>query len=270
MIFHKTGVFAAFLLAKPPAPGYNVPTKGGIAMPGLGTIINICGIIFGGLAGMLFGSRLGQRVQETLMAGCGVSVMFLGIGGAMEKMLSVSGGGLVSGGTMMMILSIALGGLLGGLADLDGRMERFGVWLRGKTGNDGDSQFVEGFVHASLTVCIGAMAVVGAIQDGLYGDHSVLVTKAILDLLIIMIMAASQGKGCIFAAIPVGIFQGVVTVLARLIAPVMTEAASANLSLVGSILIFCVGVNLVWGPKIKVANLLPALVFAVAWAFLPW
>ena len=171
---------------------------------------------------------------------------------------------------MMMIVSIALGGLVGGLLDLDGRMERFGVWLRGRTGNEGDSGFVGGFVSASLTVCIGAMAVVGAIQDGLYGDHATLVTKAILDFLIIMIMAASQGKGCIFAAIPVGIFQGVITLLSRLVAPLMTPEASGNLSLVGSILIFCVGLNLIREKKLPVANLLPSLVFAVAWAFLPW
>ena len=238
-------------------------------MPGLGTILNVIGIVLGGILGLLFGNRLGTRVQRTLMAGVGVCVMFLGLGGALEKMLTVQGGSLSSGGTRMIIGSIALGGLVGALLDLDGRMERFGVWLRAKTGNEGDSRFVEGFVSASLTVCIGAMAVVGAIQDGLYGDHSTLATKAILDFLIIMIMAASQGKGCIFAAIPVGILQGVITLLSHLVAPLMTEAASGNLGLVGSILIFCVGVNLIWPRKIPVANLLPALVFAVAWAFLP-
>ena len=143
-------------------------------------------------------------------------------------------------------------------------MERFGVWLRGRTGNDGDARFVSGFVSASLTVCVGAMAVVGAIQDGLYGDHATLVTKAILDFLIILIMAASQGKGCIFAAIPVGIFQGLITLLSRLVAPLMTPEASGNLGLVGSILIFCVGLNLIREKKIPVANLLPSLVFAFA------
>lgn len=238
-------------------------------MAGLGTIINVFGILFGGVFGLLFGQKLGQRIQGTLMAACGVCVLFLGIGGAMEEMLTVEGNTLSSGGTMLIIGSIALGALLGALLDLDGKMERFGVWLRHKTGNDGDSRFVDGFVTASLTVCIGAMAVVGAIQDGIYADHSVLTAKAILDLIIIMIMTASQGKGCIFAAIPVGLFQGLITLLARLIEPLMTAAALSNLSLVGSILIFCVGVNLLWGPKIKVANLLPALVFAVAWAFLP-
>jgi hypothetical protein len=238
-------------------------------MAGLGTLINVAGILIGGLLGLLFGGRLGERIQDTLMAACGVCVVFLGIGGAMEGMLTVENGVISSGGTMMIIGSMALGAVLGEILDLDGRMERLGTWLRHRSGNDGDSRFVDGFVTASLTVCIGAMAVVGAIQDGIYGDHSVLTTKAILDLIIILVMTASKGKGCIFAAIPVGVFQGVITLLARFVEPLMTEAALSNLSLVGSILIFCVGVNLVWGPKIKVANLLPAIVVAVVWAFLP-
>ena len=113
------------------------------------------------------------------------------------------------------------------------------------------------------------MAIVGSIQDALLGDPSILFTKAVLDLIIIMVMTCSMGKGCIFSALPVFLLQGSVTCLARLIQPVMTEAALANLSLIGSILIFCVGVNLVWGKQIRVANLLPAIVIAVAAAFLP-
>lgn len=113
-----------------------------------------------------------------------------------------------------------------------------------------------------------AMAVVGAIQDGIYRDYSILSAKAVLDLIIIMVMTAAQGKGCIFSAIPVGIFQGLMTVFARALEPVLTTQALNNLSLIGSILIFCVGLNLVWGKKIKVANLLPSLVLAVFWAFI--
>jgi uncharacterized membrane protein YqgA involved in biofilm formation len=128
--------------------------------------------------------------------------------------------------------------------------------------------FVDGFVTASLTVCIGAMAIVGAIQDGLTGDYATLLTKAILDCIIICVMTASMGKGCMFSAIPVALLQGFVTLLATQIAPLMTQAALGNLSLVGNVLIFCVGVNLLWGKKIKVANLLPAIVFAVLAAFM--
>ena len=139
-----------------------------------------------------------------------------------------------------------------------------------KTKNDRDTKFVDGFVNTSLTVCIGAMAVVGAIQDGIAGDYSILAAKAVLDLIIVIIMTTSMGKGCIFSAIPVAIFQGCITILSRFIEPWMTEQALANLSLTGSMLIFCVGVNLIWEKKFKVANMLPTIVIAVIWALLPF
>lgn len=129
---------------------------------------------------------------------------------------------------------------------------------------------MDAFVTASLTVCIGAMAIVGSIQDGMLGDYSTLAVKSVLDFIIVAIMTCSMGKGCAFSAIPVFVFEGAVTLLARLIAPVMTDAAMARLSLIGSILIFCVGVNLVWGKKFRVANMLPAVVLAIIMEYLPW
>ena len=237
-------------------------------MPGLGTIINVCFIIAGGVAGVLSGNRLSERSRETLMLANAVAVLFIGIAGALQCMyVMAEDGRLATTGTMMMIASLAIGALVGELIDLEGKIEKFGVWLRDKSGNSSDKGFVNAFVTASLTVCIGAMAVVGSIEDGAVGDHSILFAKAVLDLIIIMVMSASLGKGCMFSAIPVGIFQGSVTALAVLIRPYITDHAMNNLSLVGSILIFCVGVNLFWGKKIRVANLLPALVVAVIWAF---
>lgn len=194
-------------------------------------------------------------------------MIFVGIGGAVQQMVTVTADGLQSGGTMMVVISYAVGSLLGEWIDLERRMEQFGTWLKVKTGNVREKQFVDAFVTASLTVCIGAMAIVGAIQDGLSGDHSTLALKAMLDMVIICVMSASLGKGCLFAAIPVGILQGAVTLLARAIQPLMTEAALANLSLTGSILIFCVGINLLWEKKLKVANMLPSIVVAVILAF---
>lgn len=237
-------------------------------MIGLGTILNVGGILLGGVAGMLFGRGLPKRFQETLMRAVALCVLFLGVGGCLQEMLTIVDGGLESGGTMMMIGSFAVGAILGELLDLEGKMERFGEWLKRKTKSDGDATFVDGFVTASLTVCIGAMAVVGAIQDGIRGDYSVLLAKAILDLIIVMILTASMGKGCIFSAIPVGVFQGAVTLLARQLEPLMTEPALSNLSLTGSMLIFCVGVNSIWGKKFKVANLLPTIFVAMAWGIL--
>lgn len=238
-------------------------------MIGLGTILNVGGILAGGLLGLTFGNRLNKSYQDTLMSANALCVLFLGIGGCMEEMLKITEDGLSGSGTMMMIGCFALGALIGEWLDLDRHMEEFGIWLKEKTKSEGDTSFVDGFVTASLTVCIGAMAVVGSINDGLSGDYSILAAKSVLDLIIVMIMAASMGKGCIFSAIPVGIFQGAITLLARLVEPLMTEAALSNMSLTGSMLIFCVGVNLIWGKKIKVANLLPTIFLAVGWAFLP-
>lgn len=239
-------------------------------MVGLGTIINSAAIIVGGVFGHLFGKILNERIQDSLQKASGICVLFIGIAGAMEGMLKLSGSSLSAGRSMFIVASLALGALVGEILNIEHGFERFGEWLKVKTGNAKDKSFVEGFVTASLTVCIGAMAVVGSIKDGISGDYSILVTKAILDLIIITVMTCSLGKGCAFSAIPVAVFQGLITALARLIKPLMTDGALANLSLIGSILIFCVGVNLVWDKRIKVANLLPSLVFAVAIAFLPF
>ena len=236
-------------------------------MIGLGTIINAAAIILGGVAGGLFGKRLTERYQDTLMKASGLCVIFLGIAGALEKMFTIQDGVIVSGGTMMMIASFAIGSLIGEWINIEYHMNRFGEWLKIKTGNSKDKIFVDAFVTASLTVCVGAMAIVGSIQDGILGDYNTLVMKAILDFVIICVMTASMGKGCAFSAIPVAIFQGSITILAKAIEPVMTEPALNNLSLVGSMLIFCVGVNLIGEKKFKVANMLPAIVIVVFWSF---
>lgn len=242
----------------------------GESMPGLGTVINSIGIILGGIGGLLFGRLLTERHQDTLTKACGICVLFIGISGALEGMLTIDGGALSSGRSVLVIACIAPGALIGETLNLEGQFERFGQWLKIRTGNAKDKRFVDGFVTASLTVCIGAMAIIGAIQDGLLGDCSLLVTKAVLDFIIVLVMTCSLGKGCMFSAIPVAVFQGAVTALAGLLRPLMTEEALGNLSLVGSILIFCVGLNLVWDKRVRVANLLPAVAIAVAAAFLPF
>lgn len=234
-------------------------------MPGMGTIVNVLAIIFGGIVGVLFGTKIPKRFQETIATGNAVAVLFIGIGGTLQHMLTFEDGKFSTTGTMMMIFSLAIGSVLGELLNIDRKMQQFGAWLKIKTGNAKDVRFIDGFVAASLTVCIGAMAVVGAIQDGIYGDHSILFAKAILDLIIVLVMATTLGKGCIFAAIPVGIMQGSITLLAQLLKPLITDSAMNNLSYVGSILIFCVGLNLLFDKKIRVANMLPALIIAAVW-----
>ena len=239
-------------------------------MYGLGTLINAVAIVVGGIFGLLFGKLISDKIRDTLCKGCGIAVVFIGISGALKGMLSVgSDGKLVTGGEMLLVTCLCLGGLVGELIDIEGGLERFAAWLKKKTGSENDSGFIDGFLTTTFTICIGAMAIVGAINDALYGDLTLLITKSILDLTFVMIMAASRGKGAIFSAIPVVILQGSVTALALLVSPIMTDAALQNLSLVGNALIFCVGINIVLEKKIKVANMLPAIIFAVALAFLP-
>lgn len=237
-------------------------------MPGMGTVINAAAIILGGFLGLLCGKRLGAAAQDSLCRTCGVATLFLGLAGAMTGMLQLEEGSLTSTNSMLVILCLVLGDLLGELLHIEDRFEALGVWLREKTGSAGDPRFVDAFVTASLTVCIGAMAIVGAIQDGIRHDPSTLMAKAVLDFIIILTMTGSMGKGCLFSALPVAVLQGSVTLLSGLLRPILTEGAMANLSLVGSVLIFCVGVNLIWGKQLKVANMLPSVVLAVAAAFL--
>lgn len=237
---------------------------------GFGTILNSVSILVGGLAGHFAGRLFREQQQEALNRACGVSILFIAVAGAMEGMLRIENGALTAGKSMLVVLCLSLGTVLGELIGVEDAFERFGEWLKRKTGNSGDARFVHAFVTASLTVSIGAMAIVGSIQDGILGDWSTLAIKSVLDFIIIAVMSSSLGKGAAFSAIPVFVFEGIMTLLAHLIAPVMTELAIAYLSLIGSILIFCVGVNLVWGKLLRVANMLPAVVLAVVAAYLPW
>ena len=239
-------------------------------MIGLGTIINTGSIVVGGLVGNFAGKLFKESQQDALTKTCGVSVLFIAIAGAMEGMLKMQNGGLHSVGSMLVVICLVLGSLIGEWIGIEEGFERFGEWLKQKSGNGSDVQFVDAFVTASMTVCIGAMAIMGAIQDGISSDYSTLAVKSFLDMIVVMIMTSSMGKGSVFSAIPVFIFEGSITLLARLIAPFMTDLAISYLSLIGSILIFCVGVNLVWGKTLRVANMLPSVVLAVVAAYLPW
>ena len=244
---------------------------------GIGSVINAAAIAGGGLLGLAVGRFLKERFQETLMKILGFAVIVMAIGGSRSRMLVVpvtqNGDGfhaaLDTQGTIMMILSLALGAILGELINLHKWFEKLGTFLRDKTGSQGDSRFIDAFVTASLTVCVGAMAIIGAIQEGIQGDPGTLISKAVIDFIVILTMASSMGKGCIFAALPVLVWQASVTYLAGLVAPIMTEVAISNLSLVGNVLILCIGVNMVWPKTIRVANLLPAVVIAVIFAFIP-
>lgn len=239
-------------------------------MIGLGTLANTIGVILGGCLGLVLGQRLSDEIQDGLTKATGLAVLFLGIAGAMEGLLRLEQDQLVSQGGMLVILSLGLGTLVGECLGIERGFDQLGHWLKKVTKNQGDTSFTDAFVTASLTTCIGAMAIVGPIQDGLLGNPDILFAKTVLDLIIVMILTVSKGKGAMFSALPILFIQGSITLLARFIAPVITESMLANLSMVGSILIFCVGLNLVWGRIIKVGNMLPAILLAVLATFLPF
>ena len=236
-------------------------------MIGIDTIVNAGAIVAGGLLGLTVGSLISRRVQATLVSGMAVGTMFIGAGATFSKMLiSASGGSFETRGALMLVMSLAAGAVAGELVDIDGRFERFGEWLKRVSRNEKDKSFLDGFVTASLTFCIGAMAILGALEDGLRGDPSLLYLKATMDGIFTIALTASLGKGVLFSAIPILIFEGSITLASSLLRPVMTSDVLDAISLVGGVLIFCVGWNILWNEKkIRVANLLPSLVVAIVW-----
>lgn len=233
-------------------------------MFGTGTILNCAAVLAGTALGVAVKGGIPQKLQETIMHGVGLAVMFIGIGGALSGLLTVADGVLTTRYTMMMVLSLVLGAVTGELMDIDAALERLGVWVKNKVPKKlAGSNFVEGFVTASMLFCVGAMAVVGSLEDGLTGDYSILAAKSVLDGVSSIVFSASLGVGVAFSTFPLLVYQGGITLLAKFIMPYMTDELITQMSCVGSILIFAIGINMVFGKKIKVANLLPAIFFPV-------
>ena len=222
-------------------------------MFGLGTIVNTIAVVVGGIIGLLLKNGLKNRYQETIMQGIGLAVLFVGISGAMTGMLKISKSIIESTGSLILVLSLCFGALIGEFINIEKRIEQFGFYLKSKVKSN-DSKFIEGFVSTSLVICVGAMAIVGSFQDGLLHDPNILISKAVMDCVIVMVFV-----GTIFSAIPIFVYQGLLTVCASFLAPYFTTTMISNISFVGSVLIFAVGTNLCFHTKIKVGNLLPAV-----------
>jgi len=237
-------------------------------IPGIGTVVNAAAIVVGGLLGLLFGKKIKEEKKNSLISVLGLATMFVGLSGALSCMLTLNEeNALTTYGSMMMIICLVLGTFLGELIKIEDAIERFGNFLKKKVNAQNDSGFTFAFVNASLVVCVGAMAIVGSIQDGLLRDPSVLFAKALLDFIIIMIMASTNGMGALFSFIPVALLQGGVTALAGACEPLFSHGTVlTDLSLVGNVMIFAVGVNLVFGKKFRVGNMLPALVLTVLYS----
>ena len=232
-------------------------------MIGLGTIINTLAVIAGGVIGLFLKSGIKPRFQQILMQANGLAVIFIGISGVMQHMLIVENGAISTQGTMLLIFSFVIGALLGEWVDVEARMDTLGEKLKAAVKMQNDSRFVDGFVTTSLIICVGAMAIVGSMQDGLTGDSSMLIAKALLDFVIVVILTATYGIGSAFSAAPIFLYQGAITLIAALFGSIISDALIADLSFVGSALIFCVGVNLVREKTFRVGNMLPALLVPV-------
>lgn len=229
-------------------------------MIGLGTIANTLAVIIGSGIGLMIKSGLKPRYQETIMQALGLSTLFIGVSGAMSGMLKIIDNGIETQGSMLLIGSLVFGALLGEFLNIELRLEQAGEWLKKKVHIKNDNTFVEGFVTATLVICVGAMAVVGALQDGLQGDVSTLFAKSVLDFVVVMVFASTLGVGVTFSALPLLIYQGSITLFASFLKSFLSPIVIANLSFIGSVLIFAVGVNLCFNKKIKIANLLPAMI----------
>lgn len=234
-------------------------------MVGLGTIINTAAVILGGLIGLCLKNGIKKQLQDSLMHACGVATIFIGASGALSKMLVFGEGKIETQGTMLLVLSLVIGVALGEWLDIEKRMDGIGEKIKTAVRAQNDNHFVDGFVNVSLIICVGAMAIVGSIQDGISGDYSMLAVKAILDLIIVVIFAATYGVGAVFSAVPILVYQGSITLIAAFFGNFVSDLIVSDLSFVGSVLIFCVGVNIAFGKKFKVGNMLPALVVPVVY-----
>ena len=234
-------------------------------MRGIGTIVNVAAVLIGSGLGIFVKGGMKEKTQQILVQACGLATLFIGIGGALEQMLAVDSEGIHTQGTLLLICSLVVGGFVGECLDIESKLDLLGEKIKGLVKAKSDSRFVDGFVTSSLVICVGAMAVVGSIQDGLTGDYSMLLSKAILDCIITLVFASTMGIGVLFSAVPLGIYQGAITLLAVFIAPYLTDAMISSLSMVGSVLILGVGVNLLWEKKLRVGNLLPALLVPIVY-----
>lgn len=234
-------------------------------MVGLGTLVNMAAIIIGSSVGILIKGGLKQRFQETIMNALGLAVMFIGISGALQGLFIVSQNGLEIANVMLMIISLAVGAFIGELIDIEARLDRMGEFIKSslKVKGEKGQNFVEGFVNSSLLFCIGAMAIIGALNDGLSGDASTLYAKAVIDGTVAIFFASTLGIGVFFSIIPLGIYQGIITISAKYIEPLLNDQLILYISFIGSVLIFGIGINMIFGKKIKCGNLLPAVLIPI-------
>lgn len=230
-------------------------------MAGIGTLINVTAIVVGTTVGLLIKGGLPQRFQDIIMTAAGLVTTFIGLSGALAGLLTVDGNVLETQNTMLIIGALFIGALIGEWINIELKLEGVGEWCRSRisSGNKGNSTFVEGFVTSSLLFCVGAMAIVGALEDGLNHNFSTLFAKSVIDGVVAVVFAATLGVGVYLSALAVLVYQGSITLLAGVIRPYLSQTVIGQMSCVGSILIFALGINMILNKKLKIGNLLPAM-----------
>lgn len=219
----------------------------------LGVLVNTATVIVGSTLGLLLRRGIPERVSRAVMIGLGLCTVYIGVDGALK-----------GENILIVIAAMVLGAIVGTLLDIDGAISRLGKWVEVKfrRGEDEHASIAQGFVTASLLFCVGAMTVNGAIEAGVNGNDTIFFTKAMLDLFSSIMLSATLGIGVMCSAAFVLIFQGLLVLLAGVIAPALTPFAVAEMTCTGSLILLGIGTNLIGATKLKVADYLPAILFA--------
>ena len=226
-----------------------------------GTLVNAAAIIAGTLIGLLVKKGLPDEKEKAIMKIMGLAIMVIGINGVISSMFTVSAdGSLSSSGELLMVISLIIGTIAGEYLNIDERLNRFGQRIEEKTKAEG---FSKGFISASILYCVGAMAIIGSLNDGLTGDSSVLFIKGALDGTMSVMLTASLGFGVAFSAIPVLLYQGAISLLAGIISPLVSDMLLNQICSIGYVMVIAIGLNVAEISRIKVANLLPGLLVPV-------
>lgn len=214
----------------------------------LGTIINVAAILVGGFLGLLFRKGLPERISATITHGLSLGIMMLGISMGVQTQ-----------NFLIVLISLALGAVIGEALNIEGHLNSLGGRLERKFEGGENSSFAQSFVTASLLYCTGSMAIMGAIEGGISGTYTILVTKALLDGIFAIIFASTMGVGVLFAAVPVLLYQGAITLAAGTIKVFLTNPMITEMNAVGGVLIMGIGINLLEIKSLRLGNLIPAI-----------
>ncbi|MBE6689562.1 MAG: DUF554 domain-containing protein [Ruminococcaceae bacterium] len=231
----------------------------------MGTLVNCIAVILGGIIGLIFKKLIRQSWVDGINKALGIAVLVVGINGVLSNMLTVTDSGFSTSGELILIVSLVLGTLTGEVLNLDGRFTRFTEKMEKKFNFGG---FSAGFISSTVLFCVGAMAIIGSVNDGLTGDSSVLFIKSALDFTAAIVLAATLGWGVIFSFVPLLIYQGGITLLAGTLGQILVGELLKQVCYVGYAIIMCIGLNFLVTNKIKTLNMLPAVVVPVIYSLI--